>query len=154
MNHRKSKSEDCWQLMHKIIFVLQNACVIPKGSCLHRITFAQLRVLDIVCRHHPEGLMLKDITRELNQTAATTSVAIDTLVKNGFVVREQAEHDRRAVAIRLTPEGQRIRDDNAKRLTKRFDEAFALLSEEERKNFHTTLQKIWGTFNHNQEEEA
>ena len=131
MNQKKSKSEDCWQLMHKIIFVLQNACVIPKGSCLHRITFAQLRVLDIVCRHHPEGLMLKDITRELNQTAATTSVA-----------------------IRLTPEGQRIRDDNAKRLTKRFDEAFALLSEEERKNFHTTLQKIWGTFNNNQKEEA
>ena len=60
----------------------------------------------------------------------------------------------RAVAIRLTPEGQRIRDNNAKRLTKRFDEAFALLSEEERKNFHTTLQKIWGTFNNNQKEEA
>ena len=154
MIQKKSESEQCWQLMHEIDFFLHNVCKIPNASSLHRITFAQLRVLDIVCRHHPEGLMLKDITHELNQTAATTSVAIDTLVKNGFVVREQAEHDRRAVAIRLTPEGQRIRDDNAKRLTKRFDEAFALLSEEERKNFHTTRQKIWGTFNHNQEEEA
>ena len=154
MPQKKSESEDCWQLMHKIIFVLQNACVIPKGSCLHRITFAQLRVLDIVCRHHPEELMLKDITRELNQTAATTSVAIDTLVKNGFVVREQAEHDRRAVAIRLTPEGQRIRDDNAKRLTRRFDEAFSLLTEEDRKHFHRTLEQLWNTFNNKQEEEA
>jgi len=154
MKQRKSESEDCWQLMHKIIFVLQNACVIPKGSSLHRITFAQLRVLDIVCRHHPERLMLKDITHELKQTAATTSVAIDTLVKNGFVVREQDEHDRRAVAIRLTPEGQRIRDDNARRLTSRFDEAFSQLSKEERNTFHTTLQKIWGTFNTNKKEEA
>ena len=76
MNQRKSKSEDCWQLMHKIMFVLQNACVIPRGLNLHRITFAQLRVLDIVCRHHPEGLMLKDITSELNQTAATTSAVV------------------------------------------------------------------------------
>ena len=154
MKQRKSDSEDCWQLMHKIIFVLQNACVIPNSSSLRRITFAQLRVLDIVCRHHPEGLMLKDITRELKQTAATTSVAIDTLAKNGFVVREQDEHDRLAVAIRLTPEGPRIRDDNAKRLTKRFEEAFALLSAEERKNFHVTLQKLWSAFNNKQEEEA
>ena len=154
MNQRKSESEQCWQLMHEIDFFLHNVCKIPNGSSLHRITFAQLRVLDIVCRHHPEGLMLKDITRELKQTAATTSVAIDTLAKNGFVVREQAEHDRRAVAIRLTPEGQKIRDNNAKRLTKRFDEALALLSEEERKNFHTTLQKIWNIFNNKQEEEA
>ena len=152
MIQKKSESEQCWQLMHEIDFFLHNVCKIPSGSNLHRITFAQLRVLDIVCRHHPEGLMLKDITRELNQTAATTSVAIDTLVKNGFVVREQDEHDRRAVAIRLTPEGQVIRDNNAKRLTKRFDEAFSLLSEEERKNFHITLQKIWGTFNNNKEE--
>lgn len=152
MIQKKSESEQCWQLMHEIDFFLHNVCKIPSGSNLYRITFAQLRVLDIVCRHHPEGLMLKDITRELNQTAATTSVAIDTLVKNGFVVREQDEHDRRAVAIRLTPEGQVIRDNNAKRLTKRFDEAFSLLSEEERKNFHITLQKIWGTFNNNKEE--
>ena len=154
MIQRKSESEQCWQLMHEIDFFLHNVCKIPSGSSLHRITFAQLRVLDIVCRHHPEGLMLKDITRELKQTAATTSVAIDTLAKNGFVVREQAEHDRRAVAIRLTPEGQKIRDNNAKRLTKRFDEALALLSEEERKNFHNTLQKIWNIFNNKQEEEA
>ena len=154
MDQRKSESEDCWQLMHKIIFVLQNACVIPKGSSLHRITFAQLRVLDIVCRHHPEGLMLKDITRELNQTAATTSVAIDTLAKNGFVVREQAEHDRRAVTIRLTAEGQKIRDSNAKRLTKRFDKAFSQLPPEERNHFHITLQKIWSAFNNNKKEEA
>ena len=154
MNHRKSESEQCWQLMHEIDFFLHNVCKIPNASSLHRITFSQLRVLDIVCRHHPEGLRLKDITRELNQTAATTSVAIDTLVKNGFVVREEDEHDRRAVAIRLTPEGQKIRDNNAKQVTKRFEEAFALLSEEERKSFHNTLLKIWGTFNNNQKEEA
>lgn len=154
MNQRKSESERCWQLMHEIIFLLQNAFVIPKGSSLHVITFAQLRVLDIVSRHHPEGVRLKGITQELNQTAATASVAIDTLVKNGFVVREQDENDRRAVLIRLTAEGQRIRDDNVKRLTKRFDEAFAKLSEQDRTHFYKTLQKIWGTFNNKQEEEA
>lgn len=73
------------------------------------VTHAQIRVMDCLFRHPEHAMMLKDIAKELRLTPAAVSQTVDILVRRRRVVRETAPNNRRAVNIRLSGEGIRIK---------------------------------------------
>lgn len=69
------------------------------------LTPTQGQILALLKAHPEKGLRLSVVAQGLATSAATASDAVSSLVKKGLVSREQAEDDRRAIALRLTPEG-------------------------------------------------
>lgn len=56
---------------------------------------------------------LSDLARHLGVTPGTMSVAVDRLVRDGYVVRNWDERDRRRVQLRLSDAGTRVREANS-----------------------------------------
>lgn len=77
-------------------------------------------------RAHP-GCMLSDLAVHLDVVPTTASSVVDRLVDRGFVSRERPETNRRAIALRLTPDGT---------------EAFALIDAEEKATMQIMLDAL------------
>ena len=58
-----------------------------------------------------DGLTQGDLSARAGMTAPTTVVAIRRMVKDGLVIREPDDQDRRKVRIHLTDKGRRFRDE-------------------------------------------
>lgn len=54
------------------------------------------------------GCGLSDITADLEVTAAAASQMVDRMVKDGYLARTEAPHDRRAKQITLTDRGRQL----------------------------------------------
>lgn len=72
----------------------------------HEVSVPQWVVLRVLFDH--EALPLKDIVREVEVDQGSLSRMVDRLLARGWVQRETDGHDRRAVAISLTPAGRRL----------------------------------------------
>jgi DNA-binding MarR family transcriptional regulator len=57
-----------------------------------------------------DAMALTDLARHMGVTAGTMSVAIDRLVRKGYVRRVRSTEDQRRVELRLTEAGVRIRE--------------------------------------------
>ena len=57
-----------------------------------------------------EGTSLTELARHMGVTAGTMSIAVDRLVRHGYVRRVRDREDGRRVLIRLTAAGVRIRE--------------------------------------------
>ncbi|NER85352.1 MAG: winged helix-turn-helix transcriptional regulator [Leptolyngbya sp. SIO1D8] len=111
-----------------------------QGAESQGLTPTQGQILALL-RSHPSGIRLSQVAKGLATSSATASDAVSALVKKGLVSREQAADDRRAIAIRLTPEGQQ----QAKQAASWPDfllGAVGDLSEEEQTVFFRGLTKI------------
>jgi len=67
----------------------------------------QASILDHLDDVKPTPLF--DLARHMGVTASTMSLTIDRLVRDGYVVRERSEQDRRRLDLRLTEAGVRIK---------------------------------------------
>ena len=68
------------------------------------VSLAQIHAVEILGANGP--LRMKNLADKLGVTTGTLTVLVDRLVKNGLVVRQAAEGDRRAVEVSLTEAGQ------------------------------------------------
>jgi len=57
-----------------------------------------------------EPMSLNRLAAHMGVTASTMSLAIDRLAEQGYVARTRSKADGRQVELRLTPDGERIRD--------------------------------------------
>lgn len=76
-----------------------------QGAESQGLTPTQGRILALLQPAAETGMRLSEIAEGLATSPATASDAVASLVKKGLVSRERAVDDRRAIAIRLTPEG-------------------------------------------------
>ncbi len=79
----------------------------------NQLTFSQLKLLKMVSV--TGGYMVTDVANFLGVSNAAASRAVDRMVRRGLLDRTEAESDRRAVHISLTPAGRE--------LVNRYDEA-------------------------------
>jgi DNA-binding MarR family transcriptional regulator len=77
--------------------VLEHAC--------DEVTLAQYRVLAMVAGGDERASRLAG---RLSLTKPTVSAAVDGLVERGLIVRAAVAEDRRAVRLKVTPEGRRV----------------------------------------------
>src|SRR5689334_2734165 len=78
------------------------------------------------------GVHLTDLARHLGVTAGTMSVAVERLVRLGYVEREVDAEDRRRVRLRLTADGVRIRNGKSVLDPERLQRALARLTPPQR----------------------
>ena len=75
---------------------------------------------------------VNDLARHMGVTAATMSIAIDRLERQGYVARARDAADRRRVHVRLTSAGVRVRDAASVLDPPRVEALVATLTDEER----------------------
>jgi DNA-binding MarR family transcriptional regulator len=77
-----------------------------QGAESQGLTPTQGQILAVLQLRSRDAIRLSEVAESLAVSAATASDAVGALVKKGLVTRTQATDDRRAVALRLTPEGE------------------------------------------------
>jgi DNA-binding MarR family transcriptional regulator len=75
---------------------------------------------------------VNELARHMGVTAATMSLALDRLERQGFVMRTRDSADRRRVHVRLTSAGVRIRDSASVLDPVRVEELVSRLTDDER----------------------
>jgi DNA-binding MarR family transcriptional regulator len=69
---------------------------------------------------------LNELCDLMHTSASTASGVVDRLVHSGLIVREVPETDRRAVVLKLSPEGQELQKQTSERLMKRLSPLLTL----------------------------
>jgi DNA-binding MarR family transcriptional regulator len=75
------------------------------------VSRTQSSILDHLDRHDPTSL--NDLAAHMGVTPGTMSVAIDRLLRAGYVTRERHPVDGRRVLIRVTDAGERVKQANS-----------------------------------------
>lgn len=74
------------------------------------LTFTQMKALVTLAGERSEPLTVNGVADHLGLSLASTSRAIDGLVKRGLVLRVEDAEDRRVRRLSVTPEGQQLSD--------------------------------------------
>lgn len=75
------------------------------------LTNNDMHVIDAIGTGAPKNMT--SIARELSVTVGTLTIAMNSLVKKGYVVRERGQEDRRIVYISLSDRGKRAFEHHA-----------------------------------------
>ena len=92
------------------------------------------------------------IARELSVTVGTLTIAVNNLVKKGYVVRRRGQKDRRIVYISLSEKGRRAYEHHAEFHRKMIEGIRSSLSSEEMEVLVKTMKHLDGWFRSFQEE--
>jgi DNA-binding MarR family transcriptional regulator len=90
----------------------------------------QASILDHLDEVEPTSL--NELAAHMGVTPSTMSIAIERLVRQGYVTRLRDESDRRRVRLRLTPDGTRIKSEKSVLDPTRVNAVLARLSPSER----------------------
>ena len=106
------------------------------------VTAVQFRALQIIAEHgHTTA---KDISIRMRVSQATVTSLVDKLVRDGLVLREKSEQDRRQTHIRVTDKGRRILAEAPDPLQQRFVRKFAAMEDWEQAMLVASLERIAG----------
>lgn len=106
------------------------------------LTISQLRVMSCIFFHDTGTMRIKDIAGELGITAGGISQSVDVLVNAGLLTRCKDEHNRRAVAVRLSEYGERVRAEVYGAFKSLFSPFLEGISEEQKDVFVNVLETI------------
>ena len=103
--------------------------------------FAQFKIIKVI--HYQDGTTGSLIAKHLNQTQASVSRQIDTLVKAGYIERVENPENRREHILALTTAGVEITKQAQDLLNTWSDKLFGQLSPVERLTFAELLAKVY-----------
>jgi len=89
-----------------------------------------------------EGIAFNKLAKKIHCNASNMTGLIDRMVKNGWVYRERSEEDRRVWLVKLTPEGEKLRERLIPEHMENIEKRMAFLSAEELKNLQHLLNKL------------
>lgn len=93
-----------------------------------------------------DGCKQSELSREGHVSAATVTVMLQSLEKNGFITRRPDPGDQRCVRIYITPTGREI-ERKSREMIEDFDrEFFSCLNAEEQSELCRLLGKLAGQF--------
>ena len=87
-------------------------------------------------------LELRTLRRRLETSKANATEIVQTLVGRGFAERERLAHDRRALAVRITPLGRELVDRLFPEHALRVAATFSALDDEEKRTFAELCRKL------------
>lgn len=131
-----------WILVFKAAAKLRDYATATTGGLNESITVRQERVLGVLFCHYPDGVMMKDIAKQLHITPGAASKTVDALVHEGLVERCFSENDRRAITVRPTEKSREFRELNYDNFNKLMQKLLDGTTEEERKGFKKILQVL------------
>lgn len=124
-------------LFHDIMDIEEKAIITQEFK---DITNNDMHVIEAIGLWEPKNM--SSIARELSVTVGTLTIAMNSLVKKGYVIRERGKEDRRVVYISLSDKGRIAYEHHA-----RFHEAMIKgiteeLTQEEMEVLIKTLTKL------------
>lgn len=137
MNTYETLNEILVKLFHDIMDIEQKAIITPEFS---DITNNDMHVIEAIGLDEPKNM--STIAKTLSVTVGTLTIAMNSLVKKGYVHRERSEEDRRVVYISLSERGKRAYAHHAKFHRDMIDAVLKDLSPEETKVLVQALTKL------------
>lgn len=104
------------------------------------ITSNDMHVIEAIGIGEPKNM--SSIAKKLSVTVGTLTIAMNSLVKKGYVFRERGKKDRRVVYISLTERGKAAYEHHARFHKAMIDSVSKELSPEELKMLVETLTKL------------
>ena len=89
-----------------------------------------------------EARNMSSVAKSLNITVGTLTIAVNNLVKKGYITRVRSEKDRRVVLISLTGKGRRAYDHHERFHREMIQATLAGLSENETRVLVTALTNL------------
>ena len=89
-----------------------------------------------------EARSMSAVAKDLSITVGTLTIAINNLVKKGYVVRQRSETDRRVVLISLSPKGKRAFYHHKQFHDQMVQAVLENLNEEEERSLTAALNKL------------
>lgn len=96
----------------------------------------------MIMRHHSDGVTAAQLSELCDKDKAAISRVVSEMIEKGLVLRNSASDTAYRAKLVLTEEGHRIADIVSQRGIQAVDAVGNELSDEERKNFYSTLDYI------------
>ncbi len=137
MEHYKTLNEVLVRLFRDIMDLEQKAIITPEFK---DITNNDMHVIDAIGIREPKNMT--SIARELSVTVGTLTIAMNSLVKKGYVVRTRGLEDRRVVYISLSEKGKRAYEHHARFHKEMIESVAGELTREEMEVLVRALSKL------------
>jgi DNA-binding MarR family transcriptional regulator len=105
-------------------------------------TFVQLHSLQYVALHQEKKPTMRDIAKYLNIAPPSATSIVDTLFRSGKLKRIPDKKDRRIIRIEITAQGRAALRRGKVQIAKRVKNILALLSDKEKQQLISILEKI------------
>ena len=125
------------RLFRDIMDIEEKAIITPEFK---DITNNDMHVIEAIGTGAPKNM--SSIARELSVTVGTLTIAMNSLVKKGYVVRERGQEDRRVVYISLSDRGRKAFEHHARFHREMIESLTSDLSEDEMQTLVKALMKL------------
>lgn len=102
--------DQAYEMFHEVLVKLFNDIMNIEAKAIitpefRDITNNDMHVIEAVGIREPRNM--SSVARELNVTVGTLTIAVNNLVKKGYIQRMRSQEDRRVVLISLTEQGKK-----------------------------------------------
>ena len=137
MDTYKTLNEVLVNLFRDVMYIEQKAIITEE---FQYITNNDMHIIEAIGMNEPKNM--STIAREISVTVGTLTIAMNSLVKKGYVLRERGKEDRRVVYISLTERGRAAYVHHARFHKAMIDSISDELTSEEMELLIKTLTKL------------
>lgn len=137
MDTYKTLNEVLVNLFRDVMDIEQKAIITKE---FQDITNNDMHIIEAIGMNEPKNM--STIAREISVTVGTLTIAMNSLVKKGYVLRERGKEDRRVVYISLTERGRAAYVHHARFHKAMIDSISDELTSEEMELLIKTLTKL------------
>ena len=137
MDTYKTLNEVLVNLFRDVMDIEQKAIITEE---FQDITNNDMHIIEAIGMNEPKNM--STIAREISVTVGTLTIAMNSLVKKGYVLRERGKEDRRVVYISLTERGRAAYVHHARFHKAMIDSISDELASEEMELLIKTLTKL------------
>lgn len=141
MNHYNTINEVLVKLFNEIMDIEEKAIITEEFK---DISNNDMHVIEAIGKG--EGKSMSAVAKLLSVTVGTLTIAINNLVKKGYVNRMRSEEDRRVVLISLSKKGERAYDHHEKFHDEMVQATLKGMNEEQVEVLVQALQNLSGFF--------
>lgn len=102
MNHYEAINDVLVNLFNEILDLEERALITPEYK---NISVNDMHIIDAIGLHNQKNM--STVAKALNVTVGTLTIAVNNLVKKGYIQRMRSQEDRRVVLISLTETGEK-----------------------------------------------
>ncbi|WP_367566343.1 MarR family winged helix-turn-helix transcriptional regulator [Lacrimispora sp.] len=125
------------RLFRDIMDIEQRAVIRPE---FNNVTNNDMHVIEAIGINEPKNMSA--IAKELSVTVGTLTIAMNSLVKKGYVIRQRGKEDRRVVYISLSEKGKEVYEHHARFHQEMIEGAISGLNENEIEVLTKALTKL------------
>ena len=141
MDHYETINNMLVVLFNHIMDIEQRSLITEEFS---DITNNDMHIIEAIGIDEPRNM--SSVARTLSVTVGPLTIAVNNLVKKGYVERSRSTKDRRVVLIRLSPRGRKAYDHHKAFHQEMIDAVMNQLTEEQLHVLILTLKKLDGYF--------